>query len=68
MAQSRSPSEVFLALVNGVAEGRWEELPSLHAEQTPDAVRCWLPLGSPAVRAARTMALERPFPDQWCEP
>jgi ketosteroid isomerase-like protein len=34
MAQSLSPSEVFLALVNGVAEGRWEELPSLYAEQT----------------------------------
>lgn len=34
MAQSRSPAEVFLTLVNGVAEGRWEELPSLYAEQT----------------------------------
>jgi ketosteroid isomerase-like protein len=34
MAQPLSPSEVFLALVNGVAEGRWEELPSLYAEQT----------------------------------
>jgi ketosteroid isomerase-like protein len=34
MAQSRTPSEVFLALVNGVAEGRWEELPDLYAEQT----------------------------------
>jgi uncharacterized protein len=34
MAQPRSPAEVFLALVNGVAEGRWAELPSLYAEQT----------------------------------
>jgi uncharacterized protein len=34
MAQPPSPSEVFLALVNGVAEGRWEELPDLYAEQT----------------------------------
>lgn len=34
MAQPLSPSEVFLALVNGVAEGRWEELPSLYAELT----------------------------------
>jgi uncharacterized protein len=34
MARSLSPSEVFLALVNGVAESRWEELPSLYAEQT----------------------------------
>jgi ketosteroid isomerase-like protein len=29
-----SPSEVFLALVNGVAEGRFDELPDLYAEQT----------------------------------
>jgi ketosteroid isomerase-like protein len=34
MAQSMSPAEVFLALVNGVAAGRWAELPSLYAEQT----------------------------------
>jgi ketosteroid isomerase-like protein len=34
MTESLSPSEVFLALVNGVAEGRWEELPGLYAEQT----------------------------------
>jgi uncharacterized protein len=34
MAPPLSPSEVFLALVNGVAEGCWEELPSLYAEQT----------------------------------
>lgn len=34
MAEPASPREVFLALVNGVAEGRWEELPSLYAEQT----------------------------------
>jgi uncharacterized protein len=34
MAQSLSPAQVFLALVNGVAEGRWEELPHLYAEQT----------------------------------
>jgi ketosteroid isomerase-like protein len=34
MAQSLSPSEVFLRLVNGLAAGRWEELPGLYAEQT----------------------------------
>jgi ketosteroid isomerase-like protein len=34
MAQPRSPREVFLALVNGVADCRWDELPSLYAEQT----------------------------------
>jgi uncharacterized protein len=34
MAQPLSPSEVFLALVNGVAARRWEQLPSLYAEQT----------------------------------
>ncbi|MFI0818206.1 nuclear transport factor 2 family protein [Streptomyces sp. NPDC021098] len=34
MPQPPSPQEVFLALVNGVAEGRWNELPDLYAEQT----------------------------------
>jgi uncharacterized protein len=34
MTKPPSPREVFLALVNGVAEGRWDELPSLYAEQT----------------------------------
>src|SRR5882757_2146025 len=34
MAQLPSPREVFLALVNGVAEGRSEELADLYAEQT----------------------------------
>jgi uncharacterized protein len=34
MAQPRGPQEVFLALVDGVAEGRWDELPGLYAEQT----------------------------------
>ena len=49
MAQSRTPSEVFLALVNGVAEGRWEELPGLYAEQT-DVVHPFDPLRAPALR------------------
>jgi uncharacterized protein len=49
MAQPLSPSEVFLALVNGVAEGRWGELPSLYAEQT-DVVHPFDPLRSPALR------------------
>jgi uncharacterized protein len=34
MANPASPRAVFLALVNGVAEGRWDELPTLYAEQT----------------------------------
>jgi ketosteroid isomerase-like protein len=34
MTQPRSPQEVFLALVEGVAAGRWQELPDLYAEQT----------------------------------
>jgi len=49
VAQPSSPSEVFLALVNGVAEGRWEELPSLYAEQT-DVVHPFDPLRAPALR------------------
>jgi ketosteroid isomerase-like protein len=34
VVQPLAPREVFLALVNGVCEGRWEELPGLYAEQT----------------------------------
>jgi uncharacterized protein len=49
MAQPLSPAEVFLALVNGVAEGRWEDLPSLYAEQT-DVVHPFDPLRHPALR------------------
>jgi ketosteroid isomerase-like protein len=47
--QPRSPREVFLALVNGVAEGRWEELPGLYAEQT-HVVHPFDPLRAAALR------------------
>jgi uncharacterized protein len=33
MAQPRSPREVFLALVNGIADGNLDGLPELYAEQ-----------------------------------
>jgi ketosteroid isomerase-like protein len=46
---SRSPREVFLALVNGVAEGRFEELADLYAEQT-DVTHPFDPLRAPALR------------------
>jgi ketosteroid isomerase-like protein len=49
MAQSRSPQEVFLALVHGVAEGRWDDLPGLYAEQT-HVVHPFHPLRAPALR------------------
>lgn len=49
MAQPRSPREVFLALVNGITEGRWDELPSLYADQT-DVVHPFDPLRAPALR------------------
>lgn len=49
MAQPRSPREVFLALVDGVAAGRWEELPELYAEQT-HVVHPFDPLRAPALR------------------
>lgn len=45
-----SPREVFLALVNGVAEGRWDELPNLYAQQT-DVVHPFDPLRGPALRS-----------------
>jgi ketosteroid isomerase-like protein len=49
MAQPRSPQEVFLALVHGVAEGRWDELPGLYAEQT-HVVHPFDPLRAAALR------------------
>ncbi|MEU7678482.1 nuclear transport factor 2 family protein [Micromonospora taraxaci] len=49
MARPLGPREVFLALVNGVAEGRWDELPNLYAEQT-HVVHPFDPLRAPALR------------------
>jgi ketosteroid isomerase-like protein len=49
MGQPLSPQDVFLALVNGVAEGRWDELPDLYAEQT-HVVHPFDPRRSPALR------------------
>jgi ketosteroid isomerase-like protein len=54
MAQPPSPPEVFLALVNGVAEGRWEELPSLYAEQT-HVVHPFDPLRAAALRTREAL-------------
>lgn len=45
----RTPQEVFHALVDGVAEGRWNELPDLYAEQT-HVVHPFDPHRSPALR------------------
>jgi ketosteroid isomerase-like protein len=49
MTQPRSPQEVFLALVEGVAAGRWQELPDLYAEQT-HVVHPFDPLRAAALR------------------
>lgn len=49
MAQPLSPRDVFLALVNGVAEGRWDQLPDLYAEQT-HVVHPFDPVRGPALR------------------
>ena len=50
MAQPLSPREVFLALVHGVAESRWEDVLNLYAEQT-DVVHPFDPLRAPALRS-----------------
>src|ERR1700753_864485 len=50
MTEHSSPREVFLALVNGVAKGRWAELPDLYAEET-DVVHPFDPLRAPALRS-----------------
>ncbi|MEU8611036.1 nuclear transport factor 2 family protein [Actinoplanes sp. NPDC048791] len=49
MGRPQSPREVFLALVHGVAEERWDELPGLYAEQT-DVRHPFDPLRAPALR------------------
>jgi ketosteroid isomerase-like protein len=49
VVQALSPREVFIALVDGVAEGRWEELPDLYAEQT-HVVHPFDPLRGAALR------------------
>jgi len=50
VAQPRSPQEVFHALVDGVAAGRWDELPDLYAEQT-HVVHPFDPLRGAALRS-----------------
>jgi ketosteroid isomerase-like protein len=49
MPEPRSPREVFHALVDGVCQGRWEELPELYAEQT-DVVHPLDPFDGPRLR------------------
>ena len=50
MAQPRSPREVFLALVNGIAEGNPEGLPELYAEEI-DVVHPFDPLHGAPLRS-----------------
>jgi uncharacterized protein len=50
MAQPRSPREVFLALVNGIADGNPDGLPELYAEQI-DVVHPFDPLRGAALRS-----------------
>jgi ketosteroid isomerase-like protein len=45
---SATPREVFLALVHGVAAGRWSQLPDLYAEHT-HVVHPFDPLRGPAL-------------------
>ena len=50
MAGTRSPREVFLALVNGIAEGNPEGLPELYAEEI-DVVHPFDPLHGAPLRS-----------------
>ena len=50
MAQPRSPREVFLALVNGIADGNLDELPGLYAEKI-DVVHPFDPLRGAPLRS-----------------
>jgi uncharacterized protein len=50
MAQVRSPRDVFLTLVNGIAEGNMDGLPELYAEET-NVVHPFDPLRGAPVRS-----------------
>nr|BFE59905.1 hypothetical protein GCM10020063_044310 [Dactylosporangium thailandense] len=50
-----TPREVFLALVNGVADERWDDLPGLYAERT-DVVHPFHPRRDPAMRTRAELA------------
>jgi uncharacterized protein len=50
MTATPSPREVFLRLVHGVCDGRWDELPELYAERT-HVEHPFHPLGAPALRS-----------------
>jgi hypothetical protein len=50
MSQPRSPREVFLALVNGIADGNPDGLPDLYAEQI-DVVHPFDPLRGAPLRS-----------------
>lgn len=50
MEQPRRPRDVFLTLVNGIADGNPDGLPELYAEQT-DVVHPFDPLHGPALRS-----------------
>jgi ketosteroid isomerase-like protein len=50
MAEPRSPREVFLALVNGIADGNLEGLPELYAEEI-DVVHPFDPLRGAPLRS-----------------
>jgi uncharacterized protein len=59
---SRTPSEVFLELVTGVAEGHWESLPELYAEDT-DVVHPFAPLRSAPLRSRAELREHFTVPD-----
>jgi len=50
MSTTPGPREVFLRLVHGVCEGRWDELPELYAEST-HVTHPFHPLGAPVLRS-----------------
>jgi uncharacterized protein len=54
MAQPRSPREVFLALVNGIAEGNLAGLPELYAEHI-DVVHPFDPLHGAPLRSRQEL-------------
>lgn len=59
MAESRSPREVFLELVNRIADGRVGDIPDLYAEEI-DVVHPFDPMHAPPLRSRAELSAQVP--------
>jgi len=62
MPTARTPREVFLELVTGVAEGRWDALPDLYSDET-HVVHPFHPLADGAITSRDALRHHFTLPD-----